>query len=82
MENNMSIMENYYLKRYNNTRYKLKDGKDYIKEYWYDIGLIFEGEYLKEERNGKGKEYGESGYLFEGEYLKGEQWNGKEKSKK
>ena len=40
--------------------------------------LIFEGEYLKGERNGKGKEYYYNGkLLFEGEYLNGKRWNGK-----
>jgi len=41
--------------------------------------LIFEGEYLNGERNGKGKEYKCEGKLkFEGEYLNGER-NGKGK---
>jgi len=40
--------------------------------------LIFEGEYSKGIRNGKGKEYYLSGKLkFEGVYLKGKRWNGK-----
>ena len=41
------------------------------KEYYDNRKLRFEGEYLKGERNGKGKEYGyNSGILiFEGEYL-------------
>ena len=40
------------------------------KEFRYDQ-LIFEGEYLNDEKwNGKGKEY-------EGEYLNRERWNGK-----
>ena len=34
--------------------------------------LIFEGEYLNELRNGKGKEYNNEGIIvFEGEYLNG-----------
>jgi len=34
--------------------------------------LIFEGEYLNGERNGKGKEYHDNGELFfEGEFLNG-----------
>jgi len=34
--------------------------------------LIFEGEYLNGERNGKGKEYSYSGaLLFEGEFVNG-----------
>ena len=45
----------------------------FIKEYnLYTNALIFEGEGLKGEKNGKGKEYNENGYLiFEGEYKKG-----------
>ena len=39
--------------------------------------LIFEGKYIKGERNGKGKEYYENGKLkFEGDYLNGKRWNG------
>ena len=41
------------------------------KEYDYNGNLLFEGEYLNGERNGKGKEYDYNGQLkFEGEYLK------------
>ena len=41
--------------------------------------LIFDGEYLNGEKNGKGKEYNDDGKLiFEGEYLNGEK-NGKGK---
>ena len=48
------------------------------KEYYDNGKLEFEGEYLNEERNGKGKEYNKNGeIIFEGEYLFGEQWNGK-----
>ena len=39
--------------------------------------MIFEGEYLNGERNGKGKEYNDDKLLFEGEYLNGKRWNGK-----
>ena len=40
--------------------------------------LVYEGEYLFNERNGKGKEYDYDGSLkFEGEYLNGQKWNGK-----
>ena len=43
----------------------------FCKEYKNDI-LIFEGEYLNGERNGKGKEYYDNGKLrYEGEYLNG-----------
>ena len=41
--------------------------------------MIFKGEYLNGERNGKGKEYGyEDKLVFEGEYLNGKR-NGKGK---
>ena len=40
--------------------------------------MIFEGEYLNGERNGKGKEYYLNGrVIFEGEYLNEKRWNGK-----
>ena len=46
----------------------------------YDINddkLIYEGEYLNGERNGKGKEYNNNGELiFEGEFKNGKRWNG------
>ena len=42
--------------------------------------LLYEGEYLNGEWNGKGKEYGFDGKIkFEGEYLKGKRWSGKGK---
>ena len=48
----------------------------------YDIfnnNLLFEGEYSKGKRNGKGKEYNKNGIIkFEGEYLNGK-INGKGK---
>ena len=51
--------------------FEIKNGNGLMRE--YEIGqLIFEGEYLNGERNGKGKEYGTNGLLyFEGEYLNG-----------
>ena len=58
--------------------YILKDGTGKVKEY-NDFGkLIFEGEYLNGEENGKGKEYSEiNGKLeFDGEYLNGKKWIG------
>ena len=45
---------------------------DFVKEYYSDDVLKFEGGYLKGEKNGKGKEYDSKGKLkFEGEYLNG-----------
>ena len=60
--------------------FEIKDGKGYIKEYNDNGRLIFEGEYINGQRNGKGKEYdhGESELKFEGEYLNGQR-NGKGK---
>ena len=40
---------------YNNITYELKYGKDLIREYFIRQ-IIFEGEYLNNEINGKGKE--------------------------
>ena len=42
-----------------------------MKEYNEYGKLEFEGEYLNEKRNGKGKEYVEGKLKFEGEYLNG-----------
>ena len=62
-----------------NCIFELKEGKGLIKEYDYYDYLIFEGEYLNGEKNGKGKEYDGNGNLqFEGEYLDGKR-NGKGK---
>ena len=67
--------------------YKLFTGK-YIKyeskgigkEYFgNDNRLVFEGEYLNGQRNGKGKEYNDDKLIFEGEYLNGKR-NGKGKN--
>ena len=59
----------------NSIAYKLSNGKGHVKEYNYTsnkIFLIYEGEYLNGERNGKGKEFDEYGNLiFEGHYLYG-----------
>ena len=54
----------------------------YITKYYQDSSkqiLVYEGEYLNGERNGKGKEFYENGKLkFEGKYLNGKK-NGKGK---
>ena len=65
--------------------YKILSGKyikyeanGIVKE--YDIlndELIFEGEYSRGKRNGKGKEYNNTYLIFEGEYLNGKKWDGK-----
>ena len=52
--------------------FELKDGKGYVKEYFNDESLIYEGEYLNGERNGKGKEYYKSDIIiYDGEYSNG-----------
>ena len=58
-----------------NKIFLLKNGKGFIKEFDDNNYLIFEGEYLNGERNGKGKEYNGE-LIFEGEYLNGKRWNG------
>ena len=71
--------------------YELKNGKGIKKKYIWETGdpgddwyvekdiLIFEGEYLNGEKNGKGKEYDFDGKLkFEGEYVNNRK-NGKGK---
>ena len=64
-----------------NIVYELKDGKGYIKEYNdYTGKLVFEGEYLYGDKNGKAKEYYiyDGKLKFEGEYLNGKRnGNGK-----
>ena len=57
---------------------KIKDGIGNINEYNYKGKLEFEGEYLKGERNEKGREYYyfDGKIEFEGEYLNGKR-NGK-----
>ena len=69
---------------------KLENGKGIIKLY-DDNQLLFEGEYLNGERNGRGKEYFHYGFFdreyggfiykgcvtYEGEYLNDKKWNGK-----
>ena len=59
-------------------KYVVYDKNGIAKEYGiYDDNLIFEGEYLNGERNGKGKEYNNYGELiFEGEFKRGKRWNG------
>ena len=63
--------------------YELHNGKGNIKEYEIEEDkhswLMYEGEFLNGERNGKGKLYDEDfGTLkFEGEFLNGKKWAGK-----
>ena len=62
----------------NQNIYELKNGKGFIKEYNEYGELMFLGDYLYGERNGKGKEYNYGLLEYEGEYLNGER-NGKGK---
>ena len=48
-----------------------------VKEYNEDGKLKFEGEYLNDKKNGKGKEYKDGKLIFEGEYLYGFRLRGK-----
>ena len=59
--------------------YHIKNGNGKVKRYSKDGILIFEGEYINGELNGKGKEHDNKcgKLIFEGEYLNGKQWNGK-----
>ena len=73
MEENINIEKrwdgdfNYY-----NEISKLKDGKGIIKEEFNKNNSIFEGEYLNEKKNRKGKEYNyDDKLIFEGEYKNG-----------
>ena len=80
-ENNILKFEGEYLngKIWNGKTYdkngilqcEIKEGKGNIKEYNVYSHLIYEGEYINGERNGKGKEYKNNEIIFEGEYLKG-----------
>ena len=63
-----------------NEVYEIKCGRGFVKEYYDDGVLKFEGEYFNGERNGKGKKYDyEQEIKFEGIYKNGEKWNGKGK---
>ena len=68
----------------NSVIYVLNDGKGFVKQYDFYGKLIFEGEYINGEKNGKGKEYENfDKYIhcqmkFEGEYLNGIKIKGKE----
>ena len=51
------------------------EGKEYKRS---TNKLIFEGKYLNNKKNGKGKDYYYNGELkFEGDYIKGKKWKRK-----
>ena len=52
---------------------ELNSGKEHIKLYNDKEKLIFEGEFINGEENGKGKEYNDEGDLiYEGEFINGQ----------
>ena len=59
-------------------KYIIYESNRFGKEYnSFNDNLVYEGEYLNGERNGKGKEYNWSGkIIFEGEYLNNIKWLG------
>ena len=60
-------------------RYKIGGNSGTVKEYsLISDSLVFEGEYLKGERNGKGKEYDFGNLKYDGEFKNGRK-NGKGK---
>ena len=60
-----------------NIIYELKNGKGYIKEYYFNdkLKLKFEGDYLDNYKI-KGKEYNGGKLEYEGEYAFNKKWNG------
>ena len=71
-------MDKLYMDVDGNNIYEINNGTGKIKEYNISSTIKFEGEYLKGEKNGKGKQYHQGKLIFEGEYLNGEK-NGKGK---
>ena len=53
--------------------YEINDGKGSIKEYNCHFKILYEGEYLNREGNGRGKEYNKENFIleYEGEYSNG-----------
>ena len=78
LQNNLNI--NFLNFKYFSKRYIIYESNRKGKEFnANDDSLLFEGEYINGERNGKGKEYDKDEKLvYEGEYLKGKR-NGKGK---
>ena len=60
---NYALVKGKYIEYQSNGYVKIYDG---ISEY-----LVYEGEYLKGKKNGKGKDYSYNELVYEGEYLKG-----------
>ena len=61
-----------YVKEYNMSGISYFISFHFGEKYFYDYDLLYEGEYINGERNGKGKEYSlNNKLLYEGEYLNG-----------
>ena len=60
-------------------KYIIYSSKTKGKEYDWNGDLLYEGEFLKGERHGKGKEYFpyDNRIKFDGEYKHGKKWTGK-----
>ena len=68
---------NLKIKYLGENKYIIHDISGIIKEYENGY-LIYEGEYINDKRNGRGKEFDINGKItFEGEYKNGNRWNGK-----
>ena len=68
---------NLKIKYLGENKYIIQDINGITKEYENGY-LIYEGEYINDKRNGRGKEFDISGNItFEGEYKNGNRWNGK-----
>ena len=64
--------------KYKDIIYEINNENGYMKEFYDNGKLKFEGEHINGDRNGKGKEYYENGsIIFEGKYLYNKQWEGK-----
>ena len=69
---NNKIFDGKYYNSKGILEYELKKGNGYVKEYYDNDKLKYEGEYINGLANGKGKEYDNEGNItFEGEYLNG-----------
>ena len=77
MFKNVNLLEKIEIVYFSRILFSHLEEKIKLKLIKYNKNLVFEGEYLNGERNGKGKEYDYFRKLkFEGEYLNGKRWNG------
>ena len=60
-----------------NISYQIKNGNGKVKEYFPNRNIMYEGEYKKGKKEGRGIEYHFNGsILFEGEYKNDKKWTG------